>query len=365
MFVSALGSLCALAATANAFLVTPSMEAKGGLGIKRLPFPSIIDPKSYTMKLACPTCPSLKDETAGESALVLNFDVDGETRESLSVNGIPLFPPRPLHSGMSATQIPSGMSLIEANTESVSGSVQSRQLSYEALIRTEKNLQRSEILSMEFKVLAVDNKAVSDLDIVEVHFISLAHGEHLQILHVTHKPSGAQTPATPGEAGGAKGCKTYPLLCKWKALVASKMANMRNKLPGCHKARPTVHIPTTHTPPHSHEHSHSRPRPHHRQRITLLRVMKRIAFQVIVPIFVGIVAGMTASLVGMIVGHLIVLAWRKFYRGDTRGTYVVLEHPHEARDGDEKDGLLSDDDLPEYTEAAVGIVTDEKKDQEA
>ena len=188
-----------------------------------------------------------------------------------------------------------------------------------------------EDISLTFTVVQVAGKLTTDFDAVELKMVKHSDHRPARITALAIKPT-ADPNASPSEqekAGEAKECSRLPLLCKWKAILSAKLAQAKNKLHGhkCHhhhklpdvnaQAGPDGRVNFKAHGHHRHHHHH-----HHHHRHSFL---KSVVLHVILPIFVGMAAGMTASLLGMVIGQLIVRLWQRFYRGDKKGAYVLVD----------------------------------------
>ncbi|KAI9797174.1 MAG: hypothetical protein M1825_006249 [Sarcosagium campestre] len=373
MIPTTFAALSAVAVAANAFLVVPASVADSTTKVSISPFNTVFNPNSLDIKLSCPSCPRLEKAEADESALVLDFSID-ETSRVLSVNNVPVYPPSAmLPQEMKAVQVESDTSLVQvhANKGSAGSPLQKVSLGYEVLVLPVKSLASTRLMSLEFKVLSVEGNAAEEMDMVQLSFLELPD-KTLQLVRILAKanPKNNASPSEQGKVGEAKECTGPSLLCKWRSIMASKIASMKGKLrKGCHKSRPHFrpgtmmhpHGPKTHESFAGHDNHHAKP-----SRSKFMTVIKRIGLQAIVPVFIGIAAGMTASLVGMVVGHLIVLLWRKFFRGNRTGAYTLVDEAEDVTDEksvvEEEKGLLREEDLPEYEEATtVVVVTDAKE----
>lgn len=170
-----------------------------------------------------------------------------------------------------------------------------------------------------------------------------------------------------------KECNEWPLLCKWKGIVAERIDKMRKMGKGCHKrphghpnpmmmddfhgkpphrVRPG-HFGRPHHGPHHQGHGGHRHHAHHR----LHMFLRRALFTILIPIVIGIFAGTVTYLIGMAVGCLIAMSIAKF-RGqgyqrialeeDVEQVEVVVEDKKE-----EYAELPAYDAPPVYEEAEV------------
>jgi len=178
-----------------------------------------------------------------------------------------------------------------------------------------------------------------------------------------------------------KECHNWPLLCKWRAMVAGRLEAMRHKFKsGCHKRPGFVmtkhgkkphhgkphhrphgaseephHGKPHHGKPHHHHHHHHHPKAHH-----IMHKVARVLLTVVIPLLVGILAGMLTYLVGMVVGTGIALLWIKIRARRQQYAPVALADTDEedGRESLEKAELVDE----EYVEAPPVYVEVEGKE---
>lgn len=191
--------------------------------------------------------------------------------------------------------------------------------------------------------------------------------------------------ATPAEQ--EKECTQWPLLCKWKGVMADRIENLKHMgkgRPGCpkrphgmqrphghhnpmaeetfrgkppHRFRPGGH----HRPHHMEHHGHGPHGHHHRMRMFL----RRAFFTILVPILIGIFAGTLTYLLGMALGCLIAITVAKF-RGQSYQPIALEEDVEEAAaeersEKQEYAELPAYDTLPVYQDAPEKEVAEESK----
>jgi hypothetical protein len=118
-------------------------------------------------------------------------------------------------------------------------------------------------------------------------------------------------------------CNEWPLLCKWKGIVAERIEQMKKMGKGCSKrphgeynpmAKDTFKGKPPHRfrpgRPHPHHHHHQRPyhmgHGHH-SHSRVRTFTRRAFFTILLPIIVGIFAGTVTYLIGMVLGTLIAI----------------------------------------------------------
>lgn len=163
-----------------------------------------------------------------------------------------------------------------------------------------------------------------------------------------------------------KECKQWPLLCKWKGIMADRieqLKHMRKGRPGCHKRPHGMQRPHGHHNPMEEETFHGkpphrfrpggRPHPHHMEHNGHHRhhghhhqmhmFLRRAFFTVLVPILIGIFAGTLTYLLGMALGCLIAIVVAKV-RGQSY-------QPIALEDEDVEEGIVEEAcEKQEYTE---------------
>jgi hypothetical protein len=173
-------------------------------------------------------------------------------------------------------------------------------------------------------------------------------------------------------------CDEWPLLCKWKSIVAERIEQMKEmgKGKGCHKRPHGHHNPMEEDgiagkPPHRFR--PGRPRPHHRphngphpmghRHHRMHRFASTAFFTILVPIVIGIFAGTVTYLVGMVLGTLIAIVIAKI-RGQSYQRIALNEEDVEAESGvqSEKEEYA---ELPAYEAPPVYEDTPEKEVDES
>ncbi|KAH0544611.1 hypothetical protein FGG08_001260 [Glutinoglossum americanum] len=378
MFFRSLILFSSLALTARGFLLPPSAQGDA----ETL---DTVDTVVNTrlLKLDCPGCLFAESDRSGngyhwdenvENSLFLNFTVERTNPEVLTLNGAQLYPIHMVPPPLSALQLPSSVSLTALSTitaasmeEGIMPFVRLR-LSYELTVRPKRPIPAQgnfEILLFKVRILGIEGKPVTGLDTVEMTLLKSPENSLYIVSLDKSEPSHSHLYPSPSEqekAGEEKECMTLPILCKWKAILGDKLSGVKASLKGCHKFRPghskagkakgghaKGHSASHSGKPHGHHTHHAHHNDHRLSKF--FRQLRRVAAHILVPIFIGVAAGMTASAIGMAAGLLVVLLWKKFYRGGNRGAYSMVQQSEEYNEDNPRENELHDDKgLPEYEE---------------
>ncbi|KAI9695852.1 MAG: hypothetical protein M1836_005969 [Candelina mexicana] len=374
----------ALAFGASAFLIPSTIpndvdrfEDLGHLGV---------DPHHHILRLECPDCSYAESNGKGgfdwvdnvANSLVLEFQVQRtpDSPETLMLNGVPFYP---INLGgfaepLSAPQLRSDALLSDANI--IMSPVVGLSYTMEAHttpIESEEN--DPDVTEVHLHILALNDQAVNVNTVVLTILMPKDTSKGtMMIVRVTT----LHEERKPAENGGpeVEECTRSPLICKWEAIFKSKLQGLKasaNKLKesakgikkpfkGCGKKQgEKIKSGDRHEGPHGEYYPHHR---HHRLHGLrgVFQKIGRVVMHVVVPIFIGIAAGITASLFGMAIGHIMVLCWMKFKRGGKKNAYTSVEQGNPEQDvyPEEKQGLISEADLPKYEDVEVVVVSDEK-----
>lgn len=355
MSPSKLGLLASLALAANAVLIPPSMAAvAAALGDDNAPETLAIDPFKRTVAVECPGCAvatrdgeTLSWEKDAGNAFLLDFQV-GPLEDSLEVDGVQLYPPT-----FAIASQPFYVTQINPKAEE---GLRLRVTGYTFHFNTAETVSEAgvELLPMTFQITSVESTPM-DPPTITINLLKDASGR-LMIASFDAQQSIEATPANQD-----KDCKQWPLLCKWKAIMADrieKLKHMGKGRPGCHKRphgmqrphgqhNPDGHHRRPHHMAHNgHHHGH-----HHRMHVFL----RHAFFTVLVPILVGIFAGTLTYLLGMALGCLIAVVVAKF-RGQRYQPLALEEEDVEER-GEKHEYA----ELPAYEAPPVYEDTPEKE----
>lgn len=302
-----------------------------------------------------------------ESMLQLNFttvESGSGHNDKLMVNDVQIYPVTAsidrLATPLQADQVieaPDG-TWVYLSTQSLGYAVSMRR-HHEA---TDKNLG---LLKFNVEIIEVGFEFIRGIPSVDLSVIESKTGRLLIAdVSLTMPKSSSPRPAN----GNKQECAS--MLCKWKAIFADKVASFKK---GCGKAkghgmpRPNA-IKGGSRPnkfPHHRPHKGSfhHGRPHRQHRGVVASLIRNMFFYVIAPMLIGIFIGFLASVVGMFVGHLVVFAWRLFFRRGERGHYNRVKQEEASADcDDESKGFLEHEDAPPVYEDSVAVI-EEKTEQ--
>jgi hypothetical protein len=231
-----------------------------------------------------------------------------------------------------------------------------------------------ELLPMTFRITSIEGNLV-DPPALTINLLKDATGRLMIASFTTTNAEQAEAAEKDEE------CKEWPLLCKWKGIVADRINSMKSSVSkACHehKSNPMAEDTTHGKPPHRfrpgrphhrphtkeghHAHDHHR---HHNHGMHMF--LRRAFFTVLIPILIGIFAGTLTYLVGMALGCLIAIIVVKV-RG--RGPYERIALDEETDDvervehQDKKEAyaeLPEYDAPPIYEQGAEKEVVDEAK----
>jgi len=178
-----------------------------------------------------------------------------------------------------------------------------------------------ELIAIDLQVVEIADQFVNGLDSVALKLLKTPSGK-LMIGNLETAPT-TNPIINPSDSG--KECTT--LICKWRAMVADKLSQLKPKK-SCGSKRPNKEIAAGGRP-HKHHGPHRQYHKHHGIARFFL-ALKSVAIRVLIPIFIGIAVGMTASLIGMLVGNILVFFWRALYRRGKRGTYSRVKQEETA-----------------------------------
>jgi hypothetical protein len=219
---------------------------------------------------------------------------------------------------------------------------------------------------MTFEITSVEGTEVNP-PALEINVLKDAEGR----LMIASFDAAKSIEATPTDE--EKECKEWPLLCKWRSIVADRIEKMKKMGSGCHKrpysSNPMEHDSLQGKPAHRFRPGMHHPHHHHmghRHRHQLKTFLRRAFFTIFVPILIGIFAGILTYLVGMALGCLIAITVAKV-RGQ-RYQRVALEEdvedvaaPEERGEKEEYAELPAYDAPPVYEEAAAKGTEEESK----
>lgn len=287
------------------------------------------------------------------SVQVLDFNV-GIQEDSLNIDGVQLYPPTFKY----FTQ-PFTISQVNPDGENLPLRVTGYNFHYtSAETVSEAGI---ELIPMTFQINSIEGKQV-DPPALTINLLKDPNGK-LMIASFTLVDAAENTPAEE-----VKECKEWPLLCKWRAIMADRISSVKSHMgkPGCHgrKGNAMSEETTEGKPPHRFRPGHPHHRPHHMQGHEGHRhhrfhmMLRRAFFTVLIPILIGIFAGTLTYLIGMALGCLIAVAIAKF-RGQS--VYESVAQDEESADLEECGEKQAYDDLPEYDAPPMYEATAEKE----
>lgn len=275
----------------------------------------------------------------------------------LTMNGAQIYPPVSVFNkpesyvGLSTFQVPSDLDLEQLQAHPELASAQLSVTGYTLGTGKAETIDESgtELLPMAFQIFRIEEQSVNPPRII-INLMKTADGG-LSILDIN---SASPTPSVPIESH-AEECKDWPLLCKWKAIIADKIELLKHTMhkgkkgPCKGKFRPHGKPPHVSRPPMnvddeepSHpEHPHHRPHgPHHHghhghkwghhghRHHKLMRAL-HVVMAVLIPIMIGVAFGMAGYLLGMVIGCIIAAIYIRF-RGAQSSQYEGVAQDEEA-----------------------------------
>lgn len=175
-----------------------------------------------------------------------------------------------------------------------------------------------ELLPMTLQIASVEGVRVSP-PLLTINVLKDAEGR----LSIASFRTAEASETAPAEQD--TNCDEWPLLCKWKAIVAERIENMRQMGKPCHKRphgqyNPMAEETLEGKPPHRFHPGrphHHRPHHmgHHRQN-RMHTFARRAFFTIFIPIIVGVFAGTVTYLIGMVLGTIIAIIIAKV-RGES------------------------------------------------
>lgn len=352
------GSVSLLAGLTQAFLVPPTIHAVDKDIIESIPFEVEAASQGRLLEVECTGCPIEAAKGAAvswnhaKSLLRLNFTIEhlAEQPDALKLNGVQIMPVDTAASlqGLHADQLiqaPDGTWAYSSTPE----------LGYSLSIKPYHDGQQDmSIYALHLRIIEVANEFVRHIPAVDLRVISTPTG---QLMVAESKIQ--SSPWLKVSAAGGADCST--LLCKWKAIIASKTKGLKK---GCgHKTDRPHRVPRPYGikggrpkpegfgKPHPHGQYHHR-RPHSD---AFYRFLRALTVHVLVPVLVGMGIGITASVVGMLMGQFIVLIWRTFFRHGERGQCRdrATEETDDGCDEETKGFLEGQEQPPVYQEVIV------------
>ncbi|KAF2469338.1 uncharacterized protein BDR25DRAFT_304464 [Lindgomyces ingoldianus] len=367
MLCRTLGVYASLALAANSVLIPPNVAADS-LGDDNA-MELAINPFKRTVALECPGCAlAMKEgntlswtQDAGNSFL-LDFEI-GAKESTLEIDGVQLYPP-----AFGGFTEPFYVTQVNPNQES-EDALRLRVTGYTFHYNSAETITEAgaELLPMTFRITSIESKAV-DPPALTINLLKDVNGR-LMIASFQMAQSNEASPIDQ-----EKECKEWPLLCKWRSILADKINGIKSHMgKGCHKHKgnpmesPEMHGKPPHTfrPGHPHHHPHHAQHSGHRHHAhhRLHMFLRRAVFTILIPILIGIFAGTLTYLIGMALGCAIAILVAKI-RG--RGPYESVAQQDDLEEATDKSSekelyaeLPEYDAPPVYEEAAEKEVVNE------
>jgi hypothetical protein len=229
--------------------------------------------------------------------------------------------------------------------------------------------QGTELLPMTLQIASLEGVAVAP-PVLKINVLKDTNG-HLMI-------ASFDTAKAPKDdvVMSETDCNEWPLLCKWKGIVAERIEQMKKMGKGCNKRPHGEYNPMAEDtwkgkPPHrfrpGRPHPHHHHRPHHKghghhSHSHVQTFARRAFFTILLPIIVGIFAGTVTYLIGMVLGTLIAIVIAKV-RGQEYQR-VALEEIVDVEEGE----VVVESEKKEYAELPAydaPPVYEEASDKEA
>ncbi|KAF2264192.1 hypothetical protein CC78DRAFT_580699 [Lojkania enalia] len=364
MFSHKLGVYASLVLAANAVLIPPSVGADN-LGDDNAMETLAINPFKRTVALECPGCAfatkngdALSWAQDAGNAFLLDFEV-GAHEDTLDIDGVQLYPPAFGH----FTE-PFYVTQVEPHADT-DNAIRLRVTGYTFHYNSAETVTEAgtELLPMTFRITSIESEPV-DAPALRINLLKDVNGR----LMIASFQTATAEEASPIDQD--KECKEWPLLCKWRSIIADRIKDIKSSVgKGCHrlKAHPINPMeqdtaegkpPHTFRPGHPHHHphhhkGHHHQHPHHR----LHMFLRRAFFTVFIPILIGIFAGTLTYLVGMALGCAIAILVAKV-RGRSQYESVAQDEEDNIEVHSEKEVYV---ELPEYDAPPVYVETTEKE----
>ncbi|KAF2822891.1 hypothetical protein CC86DRAFT_356666 [Ophiobolus disseminans] len=366
MSLSKLGVFASLALAASAVLIPPTITTDD-LGDDVAMEGLVIDPSKRSVALECPGCAfAHKEEThiswkqdAGNT-LLLNFET-GPHEDILGLNGFQLYPPN-------FSEAVTSFYVTQVDPES-NEPLRLHVTGYEFSFNGAETVSQDgmELLPMNLHIFSLEGVAVEP-PILTINVLKEATGRLMIASFDT-----AQTSET--DVSAQDNCNEWPLLCKWKTIVAERIEKMKKMGKPCHKRPNGHHNPMEQDgmagkPPHRFRPGRPHHRPHHgphhmgHGHHRMHRFATRALFTILIPIIIGIFAGTVTYLIGMVLGTLIAIVIAKI-RGQSYQRIALDEEDIEVQPevNSEKQGyaeLPAYDAPPVYEDAPAAEVGESK-----
>lgn len=409
--------LAALSTTATAIMIPSTVSVPELSSVSETSLKAFgMDPKSQLMKVDCAGCMFAQKDGSDrltwsqgiENALVLNISV-GAQPETLELNGVRFYPPLMNFAIENPVpyipQVPADMSLVDIKAHSEELAKDALRLtSWAFQAGTSQTVSESgeEILTIHLQLNALERQSITVPDIT-LTVLKNTDGE-LMLMKIEEQDK---------EQVEKQECEDWPLLCKWKSIIADKLSGFKDFKPhfgafgkapcdGAEKEeRPDGKHPWKfHGPPGDHEHKpghggppgwkHHGPPPgwkhhgppgwkhhgppgkhghhgpphgwhhghhhmHHGKFAAAMHTVGRVMLTVFVPVLLGVAAGMVTYLLGMMIGAVVAAVYMKIRGRKTKYQAVAL-------DEEEYECEYPDDETPRSSMEKDGFKVEEAVD---
>ncbi|KAH5301842.1 hypothetical protein HBI42_188370 [Parastagonospora nodorum] len=375
MSLSKLGIFANLALAASAVLLPPTITA-ADLEDDHVFEGLVVDPFARSAALECPTCAVASwdpeqdkmswKENAGNTFHV-QFQIGGD-KDTLKTNDYQLFPPS-MNQGFPSFYVVQNDPVTE---EPMRLLVTSYTFRYNGAQTVSE--EGTELLPMTMQISSVEGVDVNP-PVLTINVLKDTSGRLMIASFDTTEVSDAPLEEALSQDTN---CNEWPLLCKWKGIVAERIEKMKKMGKGCHKrphnpmAEETFHGKPPHRFRPGHGHPHHQPEHmshghHHHEHMHVFA--RRAFFTIFIPIVVGIFAGTVTYLVGMVLGTMIAILIARIRGQEYQPIALGEEDVEEGRVEEETDVKSEKQDyaeLPAYDappvyEEATGEEVDESK----
>lgn len=294
-------------------------------------------------------------------AQVLDFDV-GPREDSLNIDDVQLYPPT-----FGYFTQPFRVAQVNPDGKNLPLRVTGYNFHYtSAETVSEAGI---ELIPMTFQINSIEGKPM-DAPALTINLLKDPNGKLMIASFIT------ATAVESSPADEEKDCKEWPLLCKWKAIMAGRINGMKSHMGkvGCHKHKgsPMAEEGVQGKPPHRFRPGHPHHRPHHmaghgdrhHRQHRMHMMFRRAFFTVLIPILIGVFAGTLTYLIGMALGFVIAIVIAKV---SGRSVYESVAQEEDVEDEEvrgEKEvyaKLPEYDAPPVYEEAAEKEVVEDKE----
>jgi len=370
MSLSKLGVFVNLALAASAVLLPPTITA-ADLEDDHVFEGLVVDPFARSAALECPTCAVASWDPEQEkvswkpnagNTFHIQFQIGGD-KDALKTGGYQLFPPS-VNEGFPSFYVVQNDPITE---EPMRLLVTSYTFRYNGAQTVSE--EGTELLPMTMQISSVEGVDVNP-PVLTINVLKDTSGRLMIASFDTTEVSNAPLEEALSQNTN---CNEWPLLCKWKGIVAERIEKMKKMGKGCHKrphnpmAEETFHG----KPPHRFRpgHGHPQHRPHHmghehHHHHHMHVFARRAFFTIFIPIVVGIFAGTVTYLVGMVLGMMIAILIARIRGQEYKPIALGEEDLEEGRVEEEADAKSEKQDYAELPAYDAPPVYEEATDKE-